>query len=447
MTTAQPKLIQTQVAWLGAVPAHWTQMRLKDAVESCLNGTWGSEPNGDENDTPVIRVADFDRDGRRTFAHQTVRNVVEEQRKSRELMPGDLLIEKSGGGEQQFVGMVVQYTGTSGAVCSNFVARMRPRDGVDSRYLTYVHAHLYSRRVPTLSIKQSTGIQNLDSTAYLGEQLFLPPPSEQLAMARYLDTETARIDGLINEKQKLLGATRELRQASISQLVSGSHLRVRKLASGIRWLGEIPEGWRSAQLRHICDVVTDGAHVSPETTSPDYHFVSTVDIKDAQIDFDNCLRTSASSFDVMRRTGCCPLAGDVLFSKDGTIGRTTVVDGDRPFAVASSLVIIRPDPQVIDSQFLSHWLNHSALKQEFELLLAGAALRRISVEKVARLDIAFPDLKTQREIAKQIDAELQKADALITHISSEIALLQQLRSATITDAVLGRIDVRDHPKN
>ena len=219
--TGRLNLQDSRVSWLGAVPAHWTPMRLRDSVEGCLNGIWGDEPRGDENDTPIIRVADFDRIQRRTFAHETVRNVGEEQRKSRELCHGDLLIEKSGGGEQQSVGMVVEYTGQAGAVCSNFVARMRPREGVNSRYLVYVHAHLYSRSVPTLSIKQSTGIQNLDSAAYLGEQLFLPPLDEQIAIASYLDAETARIDMLMAHVDREIELLNEFRSATITDAVLG----------------------------------------------------------------------------------------------------------------------------------------------------------------------------------------------------------------------------------
>lgn len=439
--------LQTGIPWQESIPAHWKPMRLKDAVEGCSNGIWGDEPKGDANDTPVIRVADFDRLKRKTLPHQTVRSVPFDQRSPRELHPGDLLIEKSGGGELQPVGMVVEFEGETGSVCSNFVARMRPREFAHGRFLTFLHAHLYDRSLTKLSIKQSTGIQNLDSGAYLAERCFLPPTVEQIAIASYLDAETARIDGLIEAKRGLLEITRELRQATIAQLVSGSSLGNGKVSSGIKWLDEVPADWRCAQLRHVCDVVTDGAHVSPDSSSPDYHFVSTVDIKDGQIDFENSLKTSASSFETMRRTGCCPLVGDVLFSKDGTIGRTTVVDDERPFAVASSLVIIRPDPQVIDPRFLNHWLNHRTLKEELELLLAGAALRRISIEKVARLDIAFPDLGTQRAIAAEIDQQLQMTDALIAHVASEIELLGELRAATITDAVLGRIDVRAHMKN
>ena len=99
------------VAWLGDVPSHWVGKRLRDCVEGCSNGVWGDESDGGDDDIPVIRVADFDRESRQVVEYETVRKVDCSQRESRALIPGDMLIEKSGGGEQQPVGMVVSYLG------------------------------------------------------------------------------------------------------------------------------------------------------------------------------------------------------------------------------------------------------------------------------------------------------------------------------------------------
>lgn len=217
---------ESNVSWIGKVPSHWLSMRLKDTVESCVNGIWGDDAVGDGTDTPVVRVADFDRPSRSASSHPTLRQLRPEQIASRLLEVGDLLIEKSGGGEQQPVGMVVQYQGLPGAVTSNFVARMRPRDFVCSGYLNYLHAHFYERSITTLSIKQSTGIQNLDSAAYLGERCFVPPIDEQLSITRYLDAETAQIDALIAQKEAEIALLRELRSATITEAVLG-HVDVR----------------------------------------------------------------------------------------------------------------------------------------------------------------------------------------------------------------------------
>ena len=209
------------VPWLGDVPGHWTGKRLRDCVEGCSNGVWGDDPDGGDDDIPVIRVADFDRGRRQVVEYETLRKVESNQRGSRGLVPGDMLMEKSGGGEQQPVGMVVSYLGPEGAVCSNFVARMRSREGVVSRFMVYLHAYLYASRVTNISVKQTTGIQNLDSTAYLSEACFVPPLDEQKAIAGYLDEESAKIDDLIAHTNEEITLLKELRAATIADAVLG----------------------------------------------------------------------------------------------------------------------------------------------------------------------------------------------------------------------------------
>ncbi len=211
--------------------------------------------------------------------------------------------------------------------------------------------------------------------------------------------------------------------------------------SDVEWLGEIPAHWNEKRVHQASSRVTDGAHISPDTSSPDFPFVSTVDIKGGTIDFDSCLRTSASSYAYMKRTGCTPQRGDVLFSKDGTVGLTALVTVDREFAVASSLVIISPDAKQIDSRWLGYWLNSAVVRDTVDLLLSGAALRRISVAKVGRLPLLLPPrLDEQRAIAAFLDRETAKIDALASKKEQLIELLQEKRTALITRAVTKGLD-------
>jgi type I restriction enzyme S subunit len=101
--------------------------------------------------------------------------------------------------------------------------------------------------------------------------------------------------------------------------------------------------WCSLKLKWLASKITDGSHVSPDTENAVIPFVSTRDVRNGRIDFENCLSTTEESFQSMFRSGCSPMVGDILYSKDGTIGRTAIVLDARRFAVASSLIIIRPN--------------------------------------------------------------------------------------------------------
>ena len=127
------------------------------------------------------------------------------------------------------------------AVCSNFIARMTVREGFDSTFLTFLHSALYSIRLNARSIKQTTGIQNLDSAGYLGESAAFPPLAEQAAIVRYLDHVDRRIRRYVSAKRKLIALLEEEKQAVINQAVTrGLDPNVRLKPSGVEWLGDIP---------------------------------------------------------------------------------------------------------------------------------------------------------------------------------------------------------------
>jgi type I restriction enzyme, S subunit len=134
---------------------------------------------------------------------------------------GDLLLEKSGGGELQPVGTVVLYDLDTVAVCSNFIARMPAAKGFDPVFLCYLHSVLYSARLNTRSIKQNTGIQNLDSYAYLCEKVPLPTLPEQYSISAYLDRETAKIDALVSRIGEGIEKLKEYSTALILAAVTG----------------------------------------------------------------------------------------------------------------------------------------------------------------------------------------------------------------------------------
>ena len=232
------------VPWIGDVPEHWNVRRLRDSTIGCVNGVWGSDPNGID-DLPCVRVADFDRHRLRVRKPiPTMRAIAANERPRRMLQTGDLLLEKSGGGDQQPVGVVMLFDHDIAAVSSNFIARMPIRKGFDSTFLVFLHSVLYSIRLNTRSIKQTTGIQNLDSAAYLGESVAFPSLSEQRTIVRYLDHADRRVRRYVRAKERLIGLLEEEKQAIINQAVTrGLDPSVRLKPSGVEWLGDVPEHW------------------------------------------------------------------------------------------------------------------------------------------------------------------------------------------------------------
>ena len=330
------------VGWLGDVPEHWEVRRLVTSAEGCINGIWGGEPNG-RDDLPCVRVADFDRGRFRVrLAKPTIRAIALSERNRRLLKKGDLLLEKSGGGDLQPVGVVVLYDHDVEAVCSNFVARMPIAADCDAIYLTYLHSHLYAIRLNVRSIKQTTGIQNIDSSSYLREAVAFPPLSEQGAIVRYLDHADRRIRRYISAKRKLVALLEEEKQAITNRAVTrGLDPNVRLKPSGVEWLGGVPEHWAVSALRHrYCQCLGKMLDSKRNTGRDSLPYLRNTDIQWDRINIEDLPAMDISPDEYSRYT---VQQGDLLVCEGGEVGRCALWPGEETrYGFQKALHRIRP---------------------------------------------------------------------------------------------------------
>lgn len=218
----QPQLLEQDSLHSPKLRPSWTRTRLKSTVESDKNGSWGSDEGVDQVTRRCIRVADFDKhSGRIHSRSETNRSYPIDQASSLALKAGDLLIEKSGGGPTSPVGNVVLYTGPGGDLYSNFVARIRLQAGIDPRFALYLHRALYLSGVTNRSIKQTTGIQNLDSSSYFNETVWLPSSEEQKVLGQRVEAQRDFIDETLKDVDLSIRLAKERRAALISAAVTG----------------------------------------------------------------------------------------------------------------------------------------------------------------------------------------------------------------------------------
>lgn len=209
------------VAWIGQVPSHWNHFRIKFCLSRSVAGIWGDDEKGNKDDIVCFRVADFDYSkGCLTFDKLTIRNVSAAQLQNRLLHDGDLLIEKSGGGDATPVGRVVRFNYNDKAICSNFIHSISVKEGYCSNYLYYYFYGMYTNKVNLLYFNQTTGIQNLKVGEYLSQKIYLPTLVEQQAIAAYLDKWCSEIDKAIATQQKRIALLQELKQSIITQAVT-----------------------------------------------------------------------------------------------------------------------------------------------------------------------------------------------------------------------------------
>jgi len=287
------------------------------------------------------------------------------------------------------------------------------------------------------------GAPMLNARHMRSARIVVPPIVDQQQIADYLDAQTTKIDLLIGKQQRLIERLAERRQAVISHAVTNGldpHAPMKE--SGVSWFGSVPSAWTVTPVKRMTVLITDGAHISPELEGGQYDFVSTRDVSDEGINFEGSLKTSPESYDYLVRTGCQPHLGDVLFSKDGTIGRTVVVRESRNFVVASSLIIIRPDASRVVSEFLDYQCKSVQLQEQVRSFVKGAGLPRISIANLLKIVGVFPDVSEQIAIVEYLDRETAQMDALTAKAREMIEVLKERRQALISAAVTGKIDVR-----
>ena len=436
-----PEYKDSGVEWLGIIPTHWSLHALKRTVSDCSNGIWGDEPNG-EDDLIVLRVADFDRNKLTVSEDKlTYRSISEKERKTRLLKKGDLLIEKSGGGEKTLVGCVVIFDKDYSAVTSNFVAKMSPRKTYCSNFLRYAFSHLYAGRVNYPSIKQTTGIQNLDSESYLMEHFCFPDSSEQQTIAAFLDYETARIDRLIAKQQQLIELLKEKRQAVISHAVTkGLNPDAPMKDSGVEWLGQVPEHWNVTKFGFISNVVRGGSPRpagDPELFDGDYSpWVTVAEItKDEEVYLESTesflTEKGSKQSRVFKR-------GTLLLSNSGaTLGVPKILSID----ANANDGVVGFEKLSVNTEYAYFYL--STLTDNLrERIKQGSGQPNLNTDIVKSIVIPLPPSGEVEAILSEIKTHRITFSVLISKADTAIKLMQERRTALISAAVTGKIDLR-----
>ena len=270
----------------------------------------------------------------------------------------------------------------------------------------------------------------------------LPTSHEQSTIANFLDQETAKIDNLIAEQQQLIKLLKEKRQAVISHAVTkGLNPDVPMKDSGIEWLGEVPEHWEMKRLKNISPFIAVGIVVNPSeyVSEEGLPYIYGGDISEGKINTQNCRRIS--DFDSKKNAKTRLSVGDLLTVRVGAPGITAVVTEDCEDGNCASVMLIKR------GSFASNWLcyamNSRIVRFQVQVVQYGAAQEQFNISHAVNFWIVTPPIDEQRTILIFLDNETTKLDILTKEAKIAINLLQERRSALISSAVTGKIDVRN----
>jgi len=272
----------------------------------------------------------------------------------------------------------------------------------------------------------------------------LPPSQEQEAIATFLDRETVKIDTLIAKQEHLIELLQEKRTALISHAVTkGLNPDVSMKDSGVEWSGEVPEHWVHTPIKHTLFGLIDTEHkTAPFFDDGEYFVVRTTNIKNGKIIFDGAKYTDEAGYIEWTRRGK-PFPGDIIFTREAPAGEACLVPGNLPICIGQRTVLMRINHSLLESRF-GLWSLYGGLASDFIAQLSqGSTVVHFNMSDIGNIPIMLPTLSEQKEIADFLDRETIKIDALIQKACHAIDLLKERRTALISAAVTGKIDVRD----
>lgn len=407
------------ISWIGKVPDGWERIRIKYGLRQSIAGVWGDEKKNDKNDVICYRMADFNYDkGILNLDNVTYRNILPQQLAGRTVRKGDLILEKSGGGDLYPVGRVVRVNSDQKATCSNFAHTIATNSNISSNFLYYYFFNLYSKGVSRLFFNQTTGIQNLKVGDYLSQDMYAPSKSEQEAIANYLDKKTAEIDKIIAEREKKIELLNELKSSIISRAVTkGINPHAKMKDSGIDWIGEIPEGWEVCRLSFFVTIKSGDMLDRSLIKDSNIYAVFGGGEKIGYTNNYNVIPPAIIIGRVGARCGCVTKVWNKCWATDNALILHTKLDNDYCYYLLSACK-----------------LNN---------LNTSSAQPLITATKVKDIRLPIPSLKQQYEIVSYIKNNSECIDKMILNAFSEISLLREYKQSLISEVVTGKRKVID----
>lgn len=428
---------ETALRWADTIPTLWSEARLRWLAKRYAGGTpdknkgeyWegGTIPwlnSGAVNQDLIDEPSAF------------ITEAALASSSARWLPAGALVMALAGQGKTK--GMVAQVNFET--TCNQSMAAIVPNERIIPRYL------LWWLRANYQNIRNMSGGDlrdglNLELLGDIGCPL--PTLDEQVMIASFLDRETAKIDDLAEEQGRLIDLLKEKRQAVISHVVTkGLDPSVPMKDSSVEWLGEMPEHWEAGRIKRFWSV-TDCKHLTADFVEDGVPLASIREVQARFVDLSRAKQTTDAFFWQMVEGGRQPEAGDLIFSRNATVGEVAeVADWHPRFAMGQDVCLLRRQNPRSSTAYLYHTLRSEIVSEQLAVAMIGSTFKRVNVEEIRSLKIPVPPPEEQRAIAGYVEALATSFDALAAEAGAAIALLQERRRALISAAVTGKIDVR-----
>ncbi|GAD28397.1 type I site-specific deoxyribonuclease [Photobacterium leiognathi lrivu.4.1] len=435
------------------LPSHWKEKRLNYIAEqnrnSFVDGPFGSDlKTSDYKDTgiPLIQLNNI-RDGQHILRNIKFITAEKKDELARHIaLPNDVVIAKMA--DPVARAAIVSDRYSEFVIVADCVKFTPDLNLIDLHYLiraincdcVRINAELVSTGTTRIRI-------NLSELKKL--KIPYPPLQEQTQIAAFLDHETAKIDTLIEKQQKLIELLKEKRQAVISHAVTkGLNPDAPMKDSGVEWLGKVPEHWEISRLKHILtEPMKNGLFKKKDQFGSGSPLVNVTDlyVDGFFINSNNLERVATTKTE--RETYKVEF-GDIFFVRSSLklegIGKAACfLDKDSDTVFECHIVNAKPDKNYISPKYLTRYLNSTPANQEFVRRSKTTTMTTIDQMSLATISVVIPPLREQQKIDSYLDLQINNINKASINAENSITLLKERRTALISAAVTGKIDVRN----
>ncbi len=431
-----PKYKDSGVEWLGEVPQHWDALTLRRCLLEHRQGYYTTD-NYVDSGVKLLRISDLRDFGDVDFS-ECPRVDNRQELEPFLLRVSDFVFARTGGaGTFGLIGEL-----TEQIAYASYLIRFRFAGEAQPRFLRHYFLSANFQNAVRQNIHGGVN-QNVHAEDIKNQYVALPPRDEQTKIASFLDRETSKIDGLVGEQRRLIELLKEKRQAVISHAVTkGLNPHAPLKPSGIEWLGDVPEHWEVVPLKYLISL-SSGGTPSKENSSywdGDVPWASSKDLKTPEL-FDTQDHITKKALD--DRAAELIAVGSILTVVRGMILLHTfpVVIARVPMAINQDLKAISPKGSMT-ADFLA-WLLRGGSKEVLSRTDEAAhGTKVLRMDAWLAMQIPVPPKDEQQDIVNAIIERLKQLDALTAEAERGIELLQERRTALISAAVTGQIDVR-----
>ena len=415
------------VEWIGEIPEHWNNKKISWIFNIIGSGTTPSTSNLEyyDGDVPWVNTGDLN-DGYLYETSKMITDLALKDYSTLKFYPIDTLLIAMYGATIGKLSITKIIATTNQACC----ALAQPKN-VNIKFIFY---WFLANRNHIIAMAYGGGQPNISQNLIKSLRINLPEKHEQNAIVNFLDQKTAVIDGLIADKEKLIELLQEKRQAIITEAVTkGLNPNVRMKDSGIEWIGEIPEHWEVKKLKHVSNI-TMGQ--SPKSEECSYDEIG-VPFLQGNAEFTNVHPIPKMYCNTANKFS---KVNDILLSVRAPVGAINI--SDRVYGIGRGLCAITAKKVIM--KYLWYSLNVSL--EELFIKSKGSTFEAVTVTDVQNLLIILPPKNEQDDIVNFLDKKTAEIDGLVIEIKKQIEKLKEYRQSLISEAVTGKIDVREFQK-